>query len=175
MSTSDQDRIDTAIDHTARRMVAVQHDPDLVMRIVSALPERSSRLSWFIPQFAALSALALIAVVWSMRERPSPALLPSSEIAAVAAFPAVALAREPGTREPGTLRTKPPEPSEPPEPPEPLDFDFDRSLPALVVAEADDLNVIEPRALPAVEALALAPIEIGELPLTAVTSSPNKF
>jgi hypothetical protein len=47
--------------------------------------------------------------------------------------------------------------------------DFDRSLPAL------ELSAIGPESLPAVEALTLAPIEIGELPLAAETMSFNKF
>jgi hypothetical protein len=55
-----------------------------------------------------------------------------------------------------------------------LGIDFERSLPALAVADALELSVIGPPALPAAEALTLSPIEIGELPLTAETMSPNK-
>lgn len=164
------DRLDQAVDRTARRMVAVPDDPEMLTRIVSALPDRSSRLRWLIPQFAALSALALAAVLWSTREQPAaPAVLSSTEIGAVAAFPGVT-PREPRTlREPSTLRTQPAEPAEPPELAEPLSIDFDRALPAL------ELSAIGPQALPAVEALTLAPIEIGELPLTGDTVAFNRF
>ena len=163
---SERDRLDTAIDHVAARMVAVQDDPDMTLRIVSALPERSSRLGWLVPQFAAFGAIVIAAVVWSMRERPAivPQLLPSTEIAAVTAFPRVT-AREPATV-PGTV---PVEPVEPLEPLELLDPDFERALPSL------ELSAIGAESLPAVAALTLAPLEIGELPLTAETISPNKF
>ena len=159
--------LDTAIDHVAARMVAVPDDPEMVTRIVHALPDRSSRLGWLIPQLAALSAIVLAAVVWSIREQPATPVLPSGEIAAWA-VPSIVVAHDPGTfRTLGTLRTQPSEPAEPPEPPEAreaLAIDFDRSLPPLEVA-ALTLAPIE----------VLAPIEIGELPLTAETISSNKF
>ena len=165
------DLLDAAIDQVAARMVAVQDDPDMTLRIVGALPARSSRLGWLIPQFAALGALVVAAVLWSTRDQPAtPIVLPSTEIAAVAAFPN-ATEREPGTRTLGTLRTlgtQPSEPAEPSEPSEPL-ADFARSLPAL------ELSAIGPQALPVAEPLTLEPIEIGELPLTATTISLNKF
>ena len=161
--------LDSAIDHIAKSLVAVPEDPQMVERIVTALPERSSRFGWLIPQFAALGALAIAVAVWTMREQPSlPAVLPSTAIMTVAAFPNVT-PREPRI----VLRTQPLEPLEPLERLEP--GDFERSLPALEVAAALELNVIGPAALPATEALTLAPLEIGELPLTAEIMSPNKF
>ena len=181
MNTNDDgakvDRLDGAIDQVAARMVAVRDNPEIMMRIVSALPERSSRLGWLMPRLAALSAIAIAAVVWSTRERPAVAPLSSSaEIATVAAFPGGIAAREPGIpREPGTVvRTMP---SKPLGATELLSSgsDFDRSLPALEALNALELAVIEPRELPATETLTLAPIDIGELPLTAETISPDKF
>jgi hypothetical protein len=164
--------VDSAIDHVAKRMVAVPDDPEMVARIVSALPERSSRLGWLIPQLAALGAIVIAALVWSTRERPAlPALLPSTDVVIATAFRDVIAAREPGT----PLRTQPLERLELLERLEPLGSDFDRSLPALDTLGALELTVIETRALPSAEALTLAPIEIGELPLTAETISPNKF
>ena len=168
------DRLDSAIDQVTAKMVAVPDDPEMVTRIVSSLPERSSWFGRLIPQFAALSALVVVAVVWSMRERPTvPALLPSTDVAAVAPFRGVAIAREPGTpREPGTaVRPQPLEPWNPGT----LEPDFDRSLPALDALDALELAVIGPHALATAEALTLAPLEIGELPLTAETVSPDKF
>ena len=161
------DRLDTAIDHVAARMVAVPDDPDMTLRIVSALPERSSRLRWLIPQFAALGAIVIAAVVWSMREQPAivPQVLPSTEIAAVAAFPSVA-AREPGT----VLRTMALEPLEPLELLEP---DFERSLPAIEAVDAMVVSDLTPREIPASPALVLAPIGVAELPLTAESFPPR--
>ena len=49
-------------------MVQVREDEDLALRIAAALPERSSRFSWLIPQFAAIAAFAIAAVVWTMRD-----------------------------------------------------------------------------------------------------------
>ena len=152
-----------AIDQTAARMLAVADDPELATRIVAALPERSSRRGWLIPQFAALGAIVIAAVIWSTRERPEvPALLPSTEMATVMALPGGIAPREPGTPVTPPLERR--EPLEPLEALEPFDSDFDRSLPALEVA-----------ALTEVAPLTLAPIEIGELPLMAETLSPNKF
>jgi hypothetical protein len=143
----------------------VPDDPEMVTRIVSALPDRSSRPGWLIPRFAALTAIVLAAVMWSTRERPAaPARLPSTPIATLA-LPPVVVAREPGT----VVRTMPlelSELSEPSEPSEPLSPDFDRSLPALMVME------LTPVELPASAALALAPIGVADLPLTAETFSP---
>ena len=59
-----------------------------------ALPERSSRFGWLIPQFAAIAAFAIAAVVWTMRDPATPSLLPSSDVVAVMAVPnTVAAAR----------------------------------------------------------------------------------
>ena len=166
--------LNTAINHVATRMVAVADDPGMVTRIVAALPERSSRLGWLMPQFAALSAIAIVAVVWSTRERPTVLpVLPSSDVAAIALPPVIA-AREPGT----AVRTMPVEPMEPMEPMEPVDpsrSDFERALPAIEALSALTMSDLTPRELPAADALSLAPLEIGELPLTAETISPNKF
>ena len=164
--------LDTAVDHVAARMVAVPDDPEMVTRIVSALPERSSRLGWLIPQLAALSALAIAAVVWSTREQPAlSTVLPSAEIAAVAVFPSVT-AREPRT----VVRTEPSEPSEPWEPSEHLGIDFERALPSIEAVDALMVSDVSPRELPAVPALTLAPIGVADLPLTAeFTASSKEF
>ena len=153
--------VETAIDHVAAKMVAVKEDPELVTRIVGALPDRS-RFTWLIPQFAALSAIAIAAVMWSMRERPATAVLPSIELATAAPFRAVAIAREPGTmREPETLREPGTQPLERLEPLQPLAPDFERSLPPLMVTE------LTPVELPESPGLVLAPIGVADLPLTA--------
>ena len=170
--------LDSAVDQVAKGMVAVPDDPEMVARIISALPERSSRLGWLIPQFAVLGAIVIAAVVWSTRERPtSPAVLPSTQIAAATALPGVITPREPGT----AFRTLPSEhpelsePSEPTEPLEPLRFgsDFERSLPALEIADTLMVSDVTPSELPASPALELAPIGVPDLPLTAESFPPR--
>ncbi len=69
-----KDPIDTAIDQVATRMVQVREDEDLALRIAAALPERSSRFGWLIPQFAVITAFAIAAVVWTTRETPTPSV-----------------------------------------------------------------------------------------------------
>ena len=164
--------LNSAIDHVARRMVAVPDDPEMVARIVSALPERSSRLGWLIPQLAALGAIVIAAVMWSTRERPAlPAVLPSTPIASATSWPGVITAREPGT----VARTQPLERLEPVEPLEPLGLgsDFERSLPSLEVVDSLMVSDLTPHELPASPALELAPIGVTDLPLTAESFPPR--
>lgn len=165
--TAQNDRLEAAIDQVAARMVAVPDDPEMALRIAGALPDRASRLGWLIPQLAALGAIVIAAVVWSMREQPAIVLqvLPSTEIAAVSAFPRVD-ASAPVT----VVSTLPSEPSEPPELSEP---DFERSLPALEAVDALVVSDLTPRELPASPALVLAPIGVTELPLTAESFPPR--
>lgn len=174
--TAQDDQLDAAIDHVAARMVAVPDDPDMLLRIASTLPPRSSHLGWLIPQVAALSVIVVAAVWWSMGEQlTAPAVLPSTVIAGFSVPPGVSARgpeREPEPEpepEPRTSRTKLSEPPAPSEPPEPLRSDFDRALPAL------ELSVIGPAPLAIAESLTLAPLEIGELPLTAEAVVPNQF
>jgi len=164
--------LDSAIDQVAKGMVAAPDDPEMVARLVSALPERSSRLGWLIPQCAALGAIVITAVVWSTRERPaSPALLSSTQIAAAPALPGAITPREPGT----AFRTLPSEHSELSEASEPLRLgsDFERSLPALEIADTLIVSDVTPSELPASPALELTPIGVPDLPLTAESFPPR--
>ncbi len=165
---AEQDRLDAAIDQVTARMVQVGEDEDLALRIASALPERSLRFSWLIPQFAAITAFAIAAVVWTMRDPATPSLLPSSDVVAVMAVPKV-VAREHGT----AFRTLPLERLEPLEPVEPLDGDHERSLAPIAAMSALVMSDMDPDALPGSPALVLAPIAITELPLTAESFSPR--
>jgi hypothetical protein len=172
MSTN-MSRLDSAIDQVAKGMVVVPDDSEMVARIVSALPERSSRLGWLIPQFAALGAIVIAAVVWSTPERPaSPAVLPSTQIAAAAALPGVITPREPGTAV-RTPSSEPSEPSEPSDPLEPLRSDFERSLPSLEIVDSLTVSDVTPSELPASPALELTPIGVPDLPLTAESFPPR--
>lgn len=160
------DPLDQAIDQTAARMVTVADDPDLVMRIVGLLPARSSRLGWLMPQVAAVSAVALVAILWSTRQRPAmPPLLPSIEITAVAALPR-ALARNPGT----AMRPMPVERLESLERLEPSS-DFDRSLPAIAPVAALAMGEVQTRDLEPPAPIGIASIDIADLKMTAETFS----
>ena len=164
-----RDPIDIAIDQVTARMVQVREDEDLALRIAAALPERSSRFRWLIPQFAAVAAFAIAAVVWTTRDTATPSLLPSSDVVEVMALPTTVSAVEPGT----ALRTQPLELLEPLEPLEPVEGDHDRSLPAIDVVTALTVSDVAPVELPATPALTLAPIEITDLPLTAESFPPR--
>lgn len=164
-----RDPIDTAIDQVTARMVQVRADEDLALRIAAALPERSSRFGWLIPQFAAIAAFALAAVVWTTRDTATPSLLPSSDVVAVMAVPNTVSAVEPGT----AFRTQPLELLEPLEPLEPLEGDHERSLPAIDAMTALVVSDVAPVELPATPALTLDPIEITDLPLTAESFPPR--
>ena len=173
------DRLDAAIDQVTARMMQVRDDEELALRIASALPERSSRFSWLIPQFAAIAAFAIAAVVWTMRDTTTPSVLPSSGVAGLVGLPNTVAAIAPGT----AVRTVPLESAfarlssgelRRDRPLEPLDgADFERSLAPIEAMSAIVMNDVAPGELPASAALTLAPIEIIDLPMTAESFSPR--
>ena len=176
MTTPDVDRLDAAIDHVAARMVAVPDDAEMTLRIVTALPERTSRLRWLIPQFAAIGALVIAAIMWTTRHDRTPeiAVLPSS-----AGAPIIDLANPVAANEPGTaVRTMPLARLEPLERMEPtvpvVSADHERALPAIDALGA--LSVADARTseitLPA--AIGLASIDIADLKLTAESFTTKK-
>jgi hypothetical protein len=171
-----RDRLDAAIDQVAARLVAVPDDGEMTLRIVSALPERTSRLRWLLPQFAAIGALAIAALVWTTRNSTAPAVttLPSSAVASITGFANGVVADEPGT----VLRTMSLERLEllgrmEPTVPE-ASGDHERALPAiealgvLSVAETETTEI----ALPA--SIGLASIDIADLKLTAESFTTQK-
>ena len=176
------DRLDSAIDQVAAQMVAVPDDGDLTLRIVSALPERTSRLRWLIPQLAAIGAIVIAVWVWTTRNESTPAIamLPSS-----AGTPMIALANPVAAHEPGTaLRTMPLERLEPLEPLERLEgmeppvsgasLDHERALLPIEAVAALVVPSVSPVEIPATELLTIAPIAIRDLPMTAEFFSPQK-
>ena len=174
MTTPDRDHLDAAIDHVAARMVAVPDDGELALRIVTALPERTSRLRWLIPQLAAIGAIVVAALIWTTRNNTAPALgtLPS-EVA-----PIVGLASAVTENEPGTVsRTLPLEHMESLEPMEPVvqtaGVDHERALSPIEAVSALVVTDVAPSELPETPALELAPIEITDLPLTAESFPPR--
>jgi hypothetical protein len=196
MTTPDRDRLDAAIDQVAARMVAVPDERELTLRIVTALPERTSRLRWLMPQLAAIGAIVIAAIVWTTRNDRSSEI---SMLRSSAGRPMIGLASPVTANEPGTaLRTMPLESAyardharelrrdravaasgreggrlEPLEPLEPLEGDHERALPAIEAVSALVVSDLTPRALPATPALELAPIAISDLPLTAESFPPR--
>ena len=169
MSADARHDLDRAIDHVAARMVDVTDDAGMAMRIVDVLPERS-RVGWLVPQLAALSAVAVVAIIWTTRPTPAPIAqqLPSSPVTALVSLSNAVFANEPGTST--ALRTQPLERLEPLDPVEPMEV-WD-GLPSLVVSD------VTPRDLPVTPALSLesigvASLEVADLKLTA-ESFPQK-
>ena len=191
------DRLDTAIDHVASRMVAVPDDGEMTLRIVSALPERTSRLRWLIPQLAAIGAIVIAALFWTARSNTPPALatLPTLDGARMNGLANAVAANEPGT----ALRTMPLEPLEsasarndsrelrrdlavaavgrvggPLEPLEPLEGDHERALVPIEAVAALVVPSMSPVEIPAAELLTIAPIAVSDLPMTAESFSQQK-
>jgi hypothetical protein len=170
--TAKMDRLDAAIDQVTACMVHVREDEEFASRIARALPERASRFGWLLPQCAAITALAIAAGVWMLRDTSPASLspLPSSDVVAVLGVPNAVVAVEPGT----IFR---PQPVELLEPLEPLELligpDFDRSLAPIAPMTALVVSDLSPSELPAAPALELAPIELADLPLTADSFPPR--
>ena len=177
---TDRDHLDAAIDRVAARMVAVPDAGEMTLRIVSALPERSSRLRWLMPQLAAIGAMAIAALVWATRNNTAPALatLPSTNIAPMTGL-VIAVAADDPSREPrrdvavaasGRLGGR----LDPMELAELTSADHERALPAidalsvLFVTDAQTSDI----ALPA--AIGLASLEVADLKLTAESFTTQK-
>jgi hypothetical protein len=175
MSTSNRDQLDAAIDQVAAGMVAVADDGEMTLRIVSALPERRSRLRWLIPQSAAIGALVIAAFMWATGNdnTPESATLPSSIGTSVIALANPVPANEPGT----VLRTMPVERLERVERMEPgvaaESVDHERSLPAIAAMRVLDFESLAPVSLPEDAPLTLEPLTIVDLPLAAESVSPR--
>jgi hypothetical protein len=167
---AEADRLDNAIDAVAARLTHVEDNDALAAQIIIALPERTSRLRWLIPQFAAIGAIAIAALVWTTRSTP-PAIarLPAANLAPTTGFANVVAANEPGP----ALRTFSLEPLEPVEPLESLDGDHERSLPAIAAMHLLDFDSLAPVSLPEDARLTLEPLAIADLPLTADGFSPR--
>lgn len=167
----DRDRLDAAIDQVASRLVAVPDDGEMTLRIVSVLPERTSRLRWLIPQFAAIGALAIGALVWATRTPPLPAPLASSSLGPMARLANVVVANGPetgaGVSAIPLRRLQSLEPWR-------NGSDHERSLAPIEAATAFVMPPIMPPEIPATELLTIAPIDIGELPMTAESFSQRK-
>ena len=166
------DRLDTAIDHVASLMVAVPDGGEMTLRIGSALPERTSRLRWLIPQFAAIGVTVIVALVWTTRNESTSeiAMLPSSAGTSMIGLASPVAANEPGT----PLRTMPLERLELLERLEPLEGDHERALLPIEAVAALVVPSMSPIEIPATELLTIAPIAVSDLPMTAESFSQQK-
>ena len=175
------DRLDLAIDQVAARLVAVPDDDEMTLRIVSALPQRTSRLRWLLPQLAAIGAIVIAALFWTTRGNTPPTLatLPTLDGPRMNGLANAVAANEPGT----ALRTMPLESASarndsrelrrdlavggPLEPMEPLEGDHERALSAIETVAALVVPSVSPIEIPATELLTIAPIAVSDLPMTA--------
>jgi hypothetical protein len=166
--TSERDRLDVAIGVVAARMVHVDDDAALALRIAGALPERS-RFGWLMPRLAILTTMVVAAIVWTMRPPSAPVgLLPASPVNVLAALRAAALPREPGI----VVRTRPLEPLESLEPMEPMELvegDFEGSLPSVSVTSLA-IAEVQPGAI-----VELAPIDLPSLAIPDLTLTAESF
>jgi hypothetical protein len=166
-----RDHVDDAIDSVAARLTEAKEDAAFALRIVNALPERSTWM-WFgwKPRLAlvALALVATIGVVQRTFDNRSTDVLRAEN----ASGPVVELRASIEPLEPN--RTKPLEPVEPMEPLEPLakpDHEF--SLPSIAAVAALQLELIAPATLPEDAALTIESLTIVDLPLSADPISPR--
>jgi len=166
-----REHLDDAIDRVAARLTHVDDDPAFASRIVAALPERSAWLPYgWVSRFG-LGALAAFAIAVGTT---LVVLRPFNESSTIvlhtenARMPIVELARIVTVEAPGTpiveplqnrrranieRTTKP--------------LDFERSLVALPAPAALGVGSLAPDSLPVEDALAIAPLAVADLPLTA--------
>ena len=165
------DPLDGAIDQVAAQLTHVDDDPALASRIVSALPERSGWLPYgWVSRFAvgAVAALtiaggAALVVQRSFNEGSTKVLRVENAGTAV-----VELAGPVTGKAPGTPIVEPsPNPRRTIVEPSAKSLDFDRSLLALAALETLGVGSLAPDNLPAEDALAIAPLAVADLPLTA--------
>jgi len=164
------DRLDEAIDQVAKRLTRVEDNAALATQIISALPEHSRWFGWK-PRFA-LATVALAAtigvVLRPFDDRSSGVLRTGSGGAPFVQFRA---AVERTTVEPELIvrRTSVERPSNDRR----TSADHERSLVALAPPAALSLKAVAPSELPGQGALAVEPLAIADLPLTAETISPR--
>ena len=167
------DRLDQAIDQVAQRLTRVEDNAALAAQIINALPERVTWFGWLFhswaPRLAVIAVVVVSGIVWgSRREASTPSASPlASSQPLIAPTALVASVRE---AEPN--RTMPLERVESLEPLEPARADFERSLAAIAPPAALSLKAVAPSQLPGQGALAVEPLVIADLPLTAENISP---
>jgi hypothetical protein len=170
---TNRDRLDDAIDDVVTRLVHVKENDALATQIINALPERVSWFGWLFhswaPRLAMIAIVAVAGIVWGNRTpATTPQLDPLASTLTVPQ-PVVLVA---SVREAEPNRTMPLEHLEPLERMEPS-ADFDRSLAAVAAPGVLTIESLSPASLPAEDALAIAPLAIADLALTAESFPPR--
>jgi len=160
-----RDRLDDAIDAVAARMTASVADDGLAERILSSLPERQAWFGqWPLSRLAVTSALAGAIALVVLRSFDAVPVLPTDN----GGPPTVELARAITADAPGTpIAERPQSPGQPVVAVTLAPVDHERSLVAIAPLEALGVESIAPDEVPAEDALAIAPLAIADLPLTA--------
>ena len=169
---TNRDLLDDAIDQVASRMTRVDDDAAMAARIVAALPERVSWFGWmvhaWVPRLAMTAMVATASLLWARREAPiDPAPAPVPPIAAAAPVTPVTAPMPLAAENAALNRTTPLEPLELLEPMEPARADFERSLVAVAALGPLDVESLIPDVLPAEASIAIAPLALTDLPLSA--------
>ena len=170
---TNRDRLDEAIDHVVTRMVRVEENDALATDIINALPERVTWIGWLFyswaPRLAMIAIVVAAGIVWGNRK---PATTPQLDPLASTMAATEPVAFVAAVREAERNRTMPLEHLEPLEPLEPAP-DFDRSLAAVAAPGVLAIESLSPESLPADDALAIAPLAIADLALTAESFPPR--
>lgn len=166
-------RLDDAIDQVAARMTAVKEDDGLALRIASSLPARSGwSLHWLMPRLAvgALAAFTLAAVLMPFDDRSTD--VPRTD-GGMANLPIVEVPSDKHRTvvEPSSTvrRTTVERPSN--ERGTTVDADHAFSLAAIEPPDALSLSPLTPSELAPEALVALEPLVIAHLPLTAELSN----
>ena len=166
------DHLDDAIDQVAARLTQVDDDPALAARIVAALPQRAGWLAWhwLLPRLAITTALAgavTLIVLRPFNDGSTGVLRTENARTSIVEMPRTVTPETPGTPIVEPLLTVRRTIVEPSSNVGRTEDDHAFSLAALASPEALGLLSLTTEDLPAEDALAIAPLAIADLPLTA--------
>lgn len=166
---SDRDHLDDAIDRVAKQLTHVDDDALFATRVIAALPERTTWFGWLMHSWA--PRLAMIAIIvgavalWNVRRVTTE--LPAVSTTTLTAYAPALVPVAPEFLEPVGIEPLEPRRTKPMEPGNPGTVEPFIGLPSIEAPKAIAVNDIGPQALPVEDALAVPPLAIAELPLTA--------
>lgn len=173
-----RDQLDHAIDQVAARLTHVDEDDTLAARISSSLPERRGGLTWLLAGWAprlamlVLAAFAVTVVLRTFDGRPADVLrtfdVRSTGVQLAVEVPEHRTYVEPTLNERRTIVERPSNDRRTIDVP-----DFDRSLAAVAAPRVLTIELLSPASLAAEDALAIAPLAIADLALTAESFPPR--
>ena len=167
-----RDHLDDAIDHVATLLVRVEDNDGLSTRILASLPDRSPWAPhWWMPRLAITAALGIgvaLGVLRTFDDGSTGVLRTENASAPVVEFHA-AVERTPAELELIVRRTI----VERPQNDRRTTADHERSLVAIAPPAVLSLKSVSPSELPGQGALAVEPLAIADLPLTAEAISPR--